>query len=64
MPDLSDAELLALFSKEESRHYAFNLLVRQYQKRLYAFVRRMVTDPDETQDVLQNTFIKAWNGLG
>ena len=64
MPDLSDAELLALFSKEESRHYAFNLLVLQYQKRLYAFVRRMVTDPDETQDVLQNTFIKAWNGLG
>lgn len=62
--ELSDAELLALFAKEESRHYAFNLLVRQYQRRLYGFVRRMVTDPDETQDVLQNTFIKAWQGLG
>jgi RNA polymerase sigma factor (sigma-70 family) len=61
--ELSDAELLALFRKEESRHYAFNLLVRQYQRRLYAFIRRMVTDHDEAQDVLQETFIKAWHGL-
>jgi len=63
MSELSDQELLALFRKEETRHYAFNLMVRQYQQRLYSFVRRMVTDPDETKDVLQNVFIKAWNGL-
>ncbi len=62
--DLSDEELLALFAQEDRRHYAFNLIVRKHQQRLYSFVRRMVTDPDETQDVLQNTFIKAWNGLG
>ena len=61
--ELSDEELLALFAKEESRHYAFNLIVRKHQRRLYGFVRRMVTDHDETQDVLQNIFIKAWNGL-
>jgi RNA polymerase sigma factor (sigma-70 family) len=63
MSDLSDNELLALFRKEDTRHYAFNLLVRQYQRLLYRFIRRMVTDHDEAQDVLQNTFIKAWNGL-
>lgn len=63
MSDLSDAELLALFRQEDRRHYAFNLLVRQFQRRLYAFVRRMVNDHDEAADVLQNTFIKAWNGL-
>jgi RNA polymerase sigma factor (sigma-70 family) len=63
MSTMSDAELMALFRKEDTRHYAFNLIVRQYQQRLYTFVRRMVTDPDETQDVLQNVFIKAWNGL-
>lgn len=63
MSELPDKELLDLFRREESRHYAFNLLVRQYQRRLYSFIRRMVTDPDETKDVLQNTFIKAWNGL-
>ncbi len=63
MSELSDTELLALFRKEESRHYAFNLLVRQYQRKLYSFIRRMITDHDEAQDVLQNTFIKAWHGL-
>ncbi len=63
MTELSDTELLALFRPEESRHYAFNLIVRKHQRRLYAFVRRMVTDHDEADDVLQNTFIKAWNGL-
>jgi RNA polymerase sigma-70 factor (ECF subfamily) len=64
MSDLSDNELLELFRKEDTRHYAFNLLVRQHQRMLYGFIRRMVTDHDEAQDVLQNTFIKAWNGLG
>ena len=59
MSELSDSELLALFRKEESRHYAFNLLVRQYQRKLYSFIRRMITDHDEAQDVLQNTFIKV-----
>jgi RNA polymerase sigma-70 factor (ECF subfamily) len=63
MSDMSDAELMALFRKEASRHYAFNLIVRTHQRRIYAFVRRMVTDPDETQDVLQNVFLKAWTGL-
>ena len=63
MSELSDAELIALFRKEESRHYAFNLIVRQHQRRLYGFIRRMVTDHDEAQDVLQNSFIKAWHGL-
>jgi RNA polymerase sigma factor (sigma-70 family) len=64
MIELSDEELLALLRPLESRNHGFNLLVRQYQRRLYGFVRRMVTDHDEAQDVLQNTFIKAYNGIG
>ncbi len=63
MSELSDEELLALFREASSRHYAFNLLVRKYQQRLYGSIRRMVTDHDETKDVLQNVFIKAWTGL-
>ena len=63
MNELPDKELLALFHDKESRHRGFNMLVRQYQERLYAFIRRMVSDHDEAQDVLQNTFLNAWNGL-
>lgn len=58
-----EGELLALFRKEESRHYAFNQIVRLHQRRLYAFIRRMVTDPAETEDILQDVFLKAWTGL-
>ncbi|MEB2340631.1 MAG: sigma-70 family RNA polymerase sigma factor [Flavobacteriia bacterium] len=63
MNTLDDGELLALFRKEESRHYAFNQIVRLHQRRLYAFIRRMVTDPAETEDILQDVFLKAWTGL-
>ncbi len=63
MSDLSDEELMAMFREERTRHYAFDLLMRQYQRRLYAFVRRMVTDHDEAQDVLQDSFVKVWHNL-
>ena len=61
--DLSDKELLEQFLQPESRNYAFNLLVRQYQKRLYWHIRKILIDHDDTDDVLQNVFIKVWKNL-
>jgi RNA polymerase sigma-70 factor (ECF subfamily) len=63
MTDYSDKELLELFRRENGRDYAFNLLVRKYQVRLYWHIRKLVIDHDDTDDVLQNTFIKVWNAL-
>ena len=63
MQELSDREILDQFSNPETRNYAFNLLVRQYQNRLYWHIRKMVIDHDDTDDILQNVFIKAFNGL-
>lgn len=63
MQELSDREILDQFSNPETRNYAFNLLVSQYQKRLYWHIRKMVIDHDDTDDILQNVFIKAFNGL-
>ncbi|MGQ0827317.1 MAG: RNA polymerase sigma factor [Bacteroidota bacterium] len=59
----SDKELLEQFHNEQTRNYAFNLLVRQYQKRLYWHIRRILIDHDDTDDVLQNVFIKIWQNL-
>ena len=42
---------------------AFNLIVDEYQQRLYWHIRRMVTNHDDANDVLQNTFIKIWKAL-
>ncbi len=62
--DYTDKDILELFRSEERRDYAFNLIVRKYQERLYWHIRRILIDHDDTDDILQNTFIKAWNGLG
>ena len=61
--DFSDEELLQKYRDEGTRHYAFNLLVNKYQKKLYWHVRRIVIDHDDANDVIQNDFIKVWKGL-
>ncbi len=42
---------------------AFSQLVRMYQERLYWHIRKMVLSHDDANDILQNTFMKAWNGI-
>lgn len=42
---------------------AFSELVRTYQERLYWHIRKMVLSHDDANDLLQNTFMKAWSGL-
>ena len=59
----SDKELLEQFKKAESKHFAFNLILKKYQERIYWHIRKMVIDHDDSDDVLQNTFIKVWKGL-
>ena len=43
---------------------AFERVVREYSEQLYWQVRRIVLSHDDTDDVLQNIFIKAWTHLG
>ena len=63
MTAYSDDELLRMFREGSNRHYAFNLIVAQYQERLYWHIRKIVISHDDADDVLQNTLVKAWNGL-
>ena len=63
MSEYSDSELLEQFRNENTRNYAFNLIVRKYQQKLYYHIRKIVIDHDDAHDVSQNTFIKAWKGL-
>ncbi len=64
MTDLNDKELVRQFREGSNPNYAFNLIVRKYQKRLYWHVRKMVISHQDADDVLQNTFIKAFGALG
>ena len=60
---ISDEELVAQFRQAATRNMAFTQIVNRYQKRLYWHIRRMVVDHDDTDDIVQNTFIKAFNAL-
>lgn len=63
MPKFTDAELQDLLRKDESRREGFEAMVRQYSRPLYWLIRRMVGGHDDADDVLQNTFLKAWSNL-
>ena len=41
----------------------FESIVREYSEQLYWQIRRIVLTHDDANDVLQNTFLKAWNGF-
>jgi RNA polymerase sigma factor (sigma-70 family) len=56
---LEDQELLQKIRNPDSRNYGFNLLVRQYQQRVYWHVRKMVIDHDDADDLTQEVFIKV-----
>lgn len=58
-----DSELIKQFRQQETRNYAFNLLVRKYQQQLYWHIRRIVIDHDDANDIIQNVLIKVWKNL-
>jgi RNA polymerase sigma factor (sigma-70 family) len=60
---LNDKELLYQFKQPDLKERAFTLIVKKYQEKLYWHIRRMVVDHDDANDVLQNMFVKVWNGL-
>jgi RNA polymerase sigma-70 factor (ECF subfamily) len=64
LEDFTDKELLEKFRDPKTSNYAFNLIVKKYSKRLYWHVRKIVIDHDDSNDVIQNTFIKVWKNLG
>ena len=61
--EIEDSEILNLFQNEQSREKAFTLLVKKYQERLYWHIRRMLVHHEDTNDVLQNMFVKIWRNL-
>ncbi|AWH85746.1 RNA polymerase subunit sigma-70 [Flavobacterium album] len=46
-----------------TQNTAFRQLVSQYSRPLYSHIRTIVHDHDDTDDVLQNTFIKVFQNL-
>ncbi len=60
---VEDSEILEKFAQESTRHEAFNLLLKKYQQKIYWHIRRLVIDHDDTDDLVQEVFIKVWKSL-
>ena len=43
---------------------AFGALVRQYQGYAYALALRLVWDPGEADDIVQDSFVRVWKNFG
>ena len=60
---IAEETLLAQLKDEDRRSKAFEVLVNTYKERLYWHIRRIVLNHDDTDDVLQNTFIKIYRNI-
>lgn len=63
MPQLNETEVLKLLSDPATQRSAFSQIVSQYSEQLYWKIRSIVQQHDDADDILQNTFMKAWKNI-
>ena len=56
-------ELVARLRQPGTVRTAFNEVMRLYSEPLYWQIRRIVQNHDDADDILQNTFMKAWGNI-
>ena len=64
MNSYNERQVIALLQDKETQRKGFELIVTQYSEQLYWQIRRMVLSHEDANDLLQNTFIKAWTNIG
>jgi RNA polymerase sigma-70 factor (ECF subfamily) len=62
--EINDNDITRLLADPKTQRQAFTQVVRQYSEPLYWKICRMVLSHDDANDVLQNTFVKAWTNIG
>jgi RNA polymerase sigma factor (sigma-70 family) len=60
---IEDKDILELFENPETKEKGFALLVKKYSKPTYWHIRKILLHHEDTNDVLQNVFIKIWENL-
>ena len=59
----TEAQFIDRLQSKTSKDKAFTDLLSQYKERLYWHIRNIVTSHEDTDDVLQNTFIKVFRNI-
>lgn len=60
---IDEITFIAQLTNPKSKEKAFRQLITQYKERLYWHIRKIVISHDDTDDVLQNTFIKIYKNI-
>ena len=60
---VDENRLVELLKDKATAHKAFESLVDIYSEQLYWQIRKLVSGHDETDDLLQNVFLKAWKNI-
>lgn len=58
-----EQEFIQELLNPKTQNLAFEKLLKDYQKPLYNHIRNIVLNHDDTDDVLQNTFVKVFQNL-
>lgn len=60
---MEEKEFIQKLLNPKTQNEAFQKLLLSYQRPLYNHIRNIILDHDDTDDVLQNTFIKVFKNL-
>ena len=60
---INETEFITRLQDKPSKENAFRELLSLYKERLYWHIRKIVVSHDDTDDVLQNTFIKVYRSI-
>ena len=63
MNNYNEKEIITLLQDSTRQRQAFECIVREYSEQLYWQIRRLVFSHEDANDILQNTFIKAWTNI-
>ena len=63
MSKYNEEETLIRLQDPKTQTRAFEEIVNHYSQPLYWQIRRLVVEHEDADDVLQNTFIKAWTNI-
>lgn len=63
MSNFDENEILTRLKEPSKRRRAFEEIVNHYSRTLYWQIRHIVVDHDDADDILQNTFLKAWTNI-
>lgn len=60
---MEDQQIIEYFKSSDTKNKAFNELLEKYQQRIYWHIRKIVIDHDDSDDVIQEVFIKIYKNL-